>query len=131
MILKLAKVWTTPINTEFMKPDKMHCTSHAVVEWDSEYEETWFSGVENESVKFDKIFWTENVCVLCEFEWTTIAVLFNDRRECSPPICVECHKAAVERFRGFFFFFVKKCLQATDWVEVDKDIAQSKSVGAF
>lgn len=64
MILKLAKDRTTPINTEFMTPDKMHCTSHVVVERDSQYEETWFSGVENESVKFDKIFWTENVCVL-------------------------------------------------------------------
>ena len=63
-ILKLAKDRTNPVNTEFMTNDKMHCTSHVVAERDSDFEKMWFNSMKNESVKFDKIFWEENVCVL-------------------------------------------------------------------
>ena len=42
----------------------MHCTSRVVAERDSDFEKMWFNSVENESVKFGKIFWKENVCAL-------------------------------------------------------------------
>ncbi len=64
MILKLAKDRTVSANTESMLPDGLHCTSHVVIERESQYEEEWFNGAENEKIRFDKIFWNENVCAL-------------------------------------------------------------------
>lgn len=82
-------------------------------------------------MKFDKIFWTENVCVC------VLSVSLNEQQlqcylmteESVPHLFVS--NVIKQQWKDLGFFFVKKCLQATDWVEVDKDIAQSKSVGAF
>ncbi len=63
-ILKLAKDRTVSANTESMLPDRLHCTSHVVLEREPQYEEEWFNGAENETISFNKIFWNENVCVL-------------------------------------------------------------------
>jgi len=127
-ILKLAKNRTDPANTEFITNDKMHCTSHVVTERDSDFEKMWFNSVENESVKFDKIFWKENVCALS-------AVLTESQRSCY--LMTEntaCHlsvsKAISQHWRDVGLF-VKECLSAKDWVKVDSQTAESESVGAF
>ncbi len=63
-ILKLAKDRTVSANTESMLPDRLHCTSNVEIERESQYEEEWFNGAENEKIRFNKIFWNENVCAL-------------------------------------------------------------------
>ncbi len=64
MILTLAKDRTVSTNIESMRPDRLHCTSYVVGEREPEYEEEWFNGAENETIRFNKIIWTENVCAL-------------------------------------------------------------------
>lgn len=61
---------TKPFNTEIMLSDNLHCTSHVVTERDQQYDIDWFQGETEETVKCNKMFWTENVCVLSvELEW--------------------------------------------------------------
>ncbi len=56
MILTLAEDRTVSANTESMLPDRLHCTSYVVVEREPQYEEEWFNGAENETIRFNKIF---------------------------------------------------------------------------
>ncbi len=64
MMCELAKSRTKPHNTEIMLPDNLHCTSHVVMELDKQYEKNWFEGEKGETLRFEKIFWTENMCAV-------------------------------------------------------------------
>ncbi len=55
---------TKPHNIEIMLPDNLHCTSHVVMELDKQYEKDWFEGEKGETLSFEKIFWTENMCAI-------------------------------------------------------------------
>ncbi len=51
MILTLAKDRTVSTNTESVLPDRLYCTSYVVDEREPEYEEEWFKGAENETIR--------------------------------------------------------------------------------
>ncbi len=59
MMCELAKSQTKPHNTEIMLPDNL---PHVVMELDKQSEKGWFEGEKGETLNFEKIFWTENMC---------------------------------------------------------------------
>ncbi len=100
-ILKLAKDRTVSTNIESMRPDRLHCTSYVVGEREPEYEEEWFNGAENETIRFNKIFWTENVCALSALpvRKKTNSAVFDNRPVCASLISNQGHRAEMGRNR--------------------------------
>ncbi len=64
MMCELAREKTEQFSTKFMLPDNLHRTSHVIVESDEQYEKYWFEGEKGETLSFDKMFWTKNVCAV-------------------------------------------------------------------
>ncbi len=129
MILKLAKDRTVSANTENMLPDRLHCTSHVVIEREPQYEEEWFTGAENEKIRFDKIFWNENV--VCAFSLPvrkTNAAVFDNGGVCATLISNQGHRADMGRFRPVC---EKMHESPTDWAERETGVKHSENVGAF
>ncbi len=128
MILTLAKDRTVSTNTESMRPDRLHCTSYVVGEREPEYEEEWVNGAENETIRFNKIFWSENVC--CAFGMpvrkTNEAVLITGQS--APHLSVI--KATEQKWEEIGLF-VRKCLSATDWIEKPNGQKHSGNAGVF
>ncbi len=98
-------------NTENMLPDRLHCTSHVVIEREPQYEEEWFNGAENETIRFNKIFWNENVCALsaCLSEKQMQLYLITGKSE--PRLSVT---KATEQKWAALGLFVRKCMRATE-----------------
>ncbi len=117
MILTLAKDRTVSTNIESMRPDRLHCTSYVVGEREPEYEEEWFNGAENETIRFNKIFWTENVCALSACLSEKQIQLYLITGQSAPHLSVI--KAAEQKWEEIGLF-VRKCLSATDWIEKTK-----------
>ncbi len=113
MILKLAKDRTVSANTENMLPDRLHCTSHVVIERESQYEEEWFNGAENEKIRFDKIFWNENVCALSACLSAKQMQLFLITGKSAP--CLSVTKGTEQTWAALGLF-VRKGMRATDWL---------------
>ncbi len=128
MILKLAKDRTVSANTENMLPDRLHCTSHVVIEREPQYEEEWFKGAENEKIRFDKIFWNENVCALSACLSKKQMQLFLITGKSAPHLSVT---KATEQTWAALGLFVRKCMRATDWAEKGNGEEHSENVGAF
>ncbi len=128
MILKLAKDRTVSANTENMLPDRLHCTSHVVIEREPQYEEEWFNGAENEKIRFDKIFWNENVCALSACLSAKQMQLYLITGESAPHLSVT---KATEQTWAALGLFVRKCMRATDWAEKGNGVKHSENVGAF
>ncbi len=128
MILKLAKDRTVSANTENMLPDRLHCTSHVVIERESQYEEECFNGAENEKIKFDTIFWNENVCALSACLSAKQMQLYLITEESAPHLSVT---KATEQTWAALGLFVRKCMRATDWAEKGNGEKHSENVGAF
>ncbi len=128
MILKLAKDRTVSANTENMLPDRLHCTSHVVMERESQYEEEWFNGAENEKIRFDKIFWNENVCALSACLSAKQIQLYLITGESAPHLSVT---KATEQTWAALGLFVRKCMRATDWAEKGNGVKHTENVGAF
>ncbi len=125
MILKLAKDRTVSANTENMLPDRLHCTSHVVMERESQYEEEWFNGAENEKIRFDKIFWNENVCALSACLSAKQMQLFLITGKSAPHLSVT---KATEQTWAALGLFVRKCMRATDWAEKGNGEKHSENV---
>ncbi len=128
MILKLAKDRTVSANTENMLPDRLHCTSHVVIEREPQYEEEWFNGAENEKIRFDKIFWNENVCALSACLSEKQMQLYLITGESAPHLSVT---KGTEQTWATLGLFVRKCMRATDWAEKGNGVKHSENVGAF
>ncbi len=128
MILKLAKDRTVSANTENMLPDRLHCTSHVVIEREPQYEEEWFTGAENEKIRFDKIFWNENVCALSACLSEKQMQLYLITGESAPHLSVT---KGTEQTWAALGLFVRKCMKATDWAEKGNGVKHSENVGAF
>ncbi len=128
MILKLAKDRTVSANTENMLPDRLHCTSHVVIECEPQYEEEWFNGAENEKIRFDKIFWNENVCALSACLSAKQMQLYLITGESAPHLSVT---KGTEQTWATLGLFVRKCMRATDWAEKGNGVKHSENVGAF
>ncbi len=128
MILKLAKDRTVSANTENMLPDRLHCTSHVVIEREPQYEEEWFNGAEDEKIRFDKIFWNENVCPLSACLSAKQMQLYLITGESAPHLSVT---KGTEQTWATLGLFVRKCMRATDWAEKGNGVKHSENVGAF
>ncbi len=128
MILKLAKDRTVSANTESMLPDRLHCTSHVVLEREPQYEEEWFNGAENEKIRFNKIFWNENVCALSACLSEKQMQLFLITGKSAPHLSLT---KATEQTWAALGLFVRKCMRATDWAEKGNGVKHSENVGAF
>ncbi len=128
MILKLAKDRTVSANTESMLPDRLHCTSHVVLEREPQYEEEWFNGAENEKIRFNKIFWNENVCALSACLSEKQMQLFLIMGKSAPHLSLT---KATEQTWAALGLFVRKCMKATDWAEKPNGEQHSENVGAF
>ncbi len=128
MILKLAKDRTVSANTENMLPDRLHCTSHVVIEREPQYEEELFNGAENEKIRFDKIFWNENVCALSACLSEKQMQLYLITGESAPHLSVT---KGTEQTWAALGLFVRKCMKATDWAEKGNGVKHSENVGAF
>ncbi len=125
MILKLAKDRTVSANTENMLPDRLHCTSHVVIEREPQYEEEWFNGAENEKIRFDKIFWNENVCALSACLSEKLMQLYLITGESAPHLSVT---KGTEQTWAASGLFVRKCMIATDWAEKGNGVKHSENV---
>ncbi len=128
MILKLAKDRTVSANTENMLPDRLHCTSHVVLEREPQYEEEWFNGAENEKIRFNKIFWNENVCALSACLSEKQMQLFLITGKSAPHLSLT---KATEQTWAALGLFVRKCMKATDWAEKGNGVKHSENVWAF
>ncbi len=128
MILKLAKDRTVSANTENMLPGRLHCTSHVVIEREPQYEEEWFNGAEDEKIRFDKIFWNENVCALSACLSAKQMQLYLIMGESAPHLSVT---KGTEQTWATLGLFVRKCMRATDWAEKGNGEKHSENVGAF
>ncbi len=110
-----------------MLPDRLHCTSHVVIEREPQYEEEWFNGAENEKIRLDKIFWNENVCALSaclsekqmQLYLITLISVFDSLTK------------GTEQTWAALDLFVRKCMKATDWAEKGNGEKHSENVGAF
>ncbi len=128
MILTLAKDRTVSTNIESMRPDRLHCTSYVVGEREPEYEEEWFNGAENETIRFNKIFWTENVCALSACLSEKQIQLYLITGQSAPHLSVI--KATEQKWEEIGLF-VRKCLSATDWIEKPNGQKHSRNAGVF
>lgn len=128
MIVKLAKDRTVSENRENMLPDRLHCTSHVVIEREPQYEEEWFNGAENEKMRFDKIFWKENVCALSACLSEKQMQLYLITGESAPHLSVT---KGNEQTWAALGPFVRQCMIATDWVDKGDGVKYSENVGAF
>ncbi len=128
MILKLAKDRTVSANTENMLPDRLHCTSHVVIEREPQYEEEWFNGAENEKIRFDKIFWNDNVCALSACLSEKQMQLYLITGESAPHLSVT---KGTEQTWAALGLFVRKCMKATDWADKGNGVNHSENVRAF
>ncbi len=111
-----------------MRPDRLHCTSYVVGEREPEYEEEWFNGAENETIRFNKIFWTENVCALSACLSEKQIQLYLITGQSAPHLSVI--KAAEQKWEEIGLF-VRKCLSATDWIEKPNGQKHSRNAGVF
>ncbi len=128
MILKLAKDRKVSANTENMLPDRLHCTSHVVIEREPQYEEEWFNGAENEKIRFYKIFWNENVCALSACLSEKQMQLYLITGESAPHLSVT---KGTEQTWAALGLFVRKCMKATDWADKGNGVNHSENVRAF
>ncbi len=98
-------------NTESMLPDRLHCTSHVEIEREPQYEEEWFNGAENETIRFNKIFWNENVCALSACLSEKQMQLYLITGKSAPHLSLT---KATEQKWAALGLFVRKCMRATD-----------------
>ncbi len=82
-----------------------------------QYEEEWINGAENVLTRFDKIFWSENVCVLSACLSEKQMRLYLIAGQSAPHLSVI--KATEQKWEEIGLF-VRKCLSATDWIEKTK-----------
>ncbi len=108
---EIGKDRTVSANTESMLPDRLHCTSHVEIERESQYEEEWFNGAENEKISFDKIFWNENVCALSVCLSEKQMQLYLITGKSAPRLSLT---KATEQKWAALGLFVRKCMRATE-----------------
>ncbi len=82
---------------------------------------------ENEKIRFDKIFWNENVCALSACLSAKQMQLYLITGICATLISDQGHRADMGRFRPV----CGKCMRATDWAEKGNGVKHSENVGAF
>ncbi len=128
MILTLAEDRTVSANTESMLPDRLHCTSHVVVEREPQYEEEWFNGAENETIRFNKIFWNENVCVLSACLSEKQMQLYLITGKSAPHLSLT---KATEQKWAALGLLVREFISATDWAEKPNGQKHSENEGVF
>ncbi len=114
MILTLAKDRTVSTNTESVLPDRLFCTSYVVGEREPEYEEEWFKGAENETIRFNKIFWNENVCVLSACLSEKQMQLYLITEDSAPHVSL---MKVTEQKKAALGLLVRGFISATDWAE--------------
>ncbi len=114
MILTLAEDRTVSANTESMLPDRLHCTSYVVVEREPQYEEEWFNGAEDETIRFNKIFWNKNVCVLSACLSEKQMQLYLITGKSAPHLSLT---KATEQKWAALGLLVRGFISATDWAE--------------
>ncbi len=93
-----------------------------------EYEEEWFNGAENETIRFNKIFWTENVCALSACLSEKQIQLYLITGQSAPHLSVI--KATEQKWEEIGLF-VRKCLSATDWIEKPNGQKHSRKCRCF
>ncbi len=98
-------------NPESKLPDRLHCTSHVEIEREPQYEEEWFNGAENETIRFNKIFWNENVCALSACLSEKQMQLYLITGKSAPHLSLT---KATEQKWAALGLFVRKCMRATD-----------------
>ncbi len=128
MILKLAEDRTVSANTESMLPDRLHCTSHVVLEREPQYEEEWFNGAEDETIRFNKIFWNKNVCVLSACLSEKQMQLYLITGKSAPHLSLT---KATEQKWAALGLLVRGFISATDWAEKPNGQKHSENEGFF
>ncbi len=99
-----------------------------VLEREPQYEEEWFNGAENETIRFNKIFWNENVCALSACLSEKQMQLYLITGKSAPHLSLT---KATEQKWAALGLFVRKGISATDWVEKPNGQKHSEMKGFF
>lgn len=128
MMCELTKNRTKPFDREIMLPDKLHCTSHVVVERDDQYEKDWFEEKKGETLRFEKMFWTESMCAVSVCLTEKQLQFYLMAGDSVPHLSLSKGKGQTWCRLGLF---VKSCVCATDWREIGGGVKHSESLRAF
>uniref|UniRef100_A0A9J8CJW6 ribonuclease H n=1 Tax=Cyprinus carpio carpio TaxID=630221 RepID=A0A9J8CJW6_CYPCA len=128
MMCVLTKNQTKTFNAEITLADSLHCTSHVVMERDQKYENDWFNVEKGETLSFDQMFWTENVCAVSVRLTEKQLPFYLIAGESVPHLSVS---KARDQFWSEVGLFVKKCVETTDWCEMSAGVKYSEGLGAF
>ncbi len=86
------------------------------------------SGLTGQKMRFDKIFWNDNVCALSACLSEKQMQLYLITGESAPHLSVT---KGNEQTWAALGLFVRKCMRATDWAEKGNGVKHSENVGAF
>ncbi len=121
---EIGKDRTVSADTERMLPDRLHSLIYAYINM----RKSGLTGQKMFLTRFNKIFWSENVCALSACLSEKQMRLYLITGQSAPHLSVI--KATEQKWEEIGLF-VRKCLSATDWIEKPNGQKHSGNAGVF